>query len=220
MRDIADWTAASVPLETMEIEIVFLLEPTFYTGDPNDHTQFDDPQYRVALPAPALPRTVESMARTAEAVGHEAALIAYYAEIVRLAREIRSDFNAVSHYFWLRLWLWHSEREESISFPWYDTLSEMRPFFRWLEAEDEHTFFDADQGWELVGAKHDGRVHLRMTDGDDEEYANISVPRAALALAARQVEQRADAVIASLTKAIGFDAWSARRRDDPLADAH
>ena len=220
MRDTADWTAASLPLETMEIEVVFLLEPTFYTGDPNDHTKFDDPQYRVALPMPSFPRVVESMARTAEVLGHEAELLTYYAEILRLARELRGDFNAVSHYFWLRLWLWHSERDDSISFPWYDTLSEMRPFIRWLEAEDERTFFDGDQGWELYGVKRDGRVHLRMTDGENEEFANISVPRAPLALAARQVEQRADAIVASLTREIGFDAWSARRHDNPLASAH
>lgn len=220
MHDIADWTAASVSLETMEIEVVFLLEPTFYTGDPNDSAQLQDPRYQVALPIPSFPRVVESMARTAEVVGHEHELLAYYAEIVRRQRESRGDFNAISHYFWLRLWLWHPQREASISFPWYDTLSEMRTFFRWLDVEDQRTFRDIDQGWELFGAKRDGRIHLRMTDGDDEEYANISVPRIALSHAAQQVEDRAAAIVAYLSREIGFDAWTERRRDDPLAATH
>ena len=58
MHDIADWTAASVSLETMEIEVVFLLEPTFYTGDPNDSAQLQDPRHQVALPIPSFPRVV------------------------------------------------------------------------------------------------------------------------------------------------------------------
>jgi hypothetical protein len=218
MHDTPEWLAASVPIDTMNVEICFLLNPDFYIGDSNDHTQFDDPAYREPLVLPTFPRVIDRIARSSEIVGHEQELLKYYASILRRQRERGGGYNDIRHYFWVRLWLWNDEHALDISFPWYDTLSEMRPFFRWLDTDDDGAFSDVEQSWEVEGLTQGELVHLRQGNPDEgEHYANITTPRLALALAAQQAEDRAASIVAQLSREVGFDAWTTYRSDDPLA---
>ena len=217
-QDTAEWLADSVQIDTINVEICFLLNPDFYIGDANDPAQFNDPTYREPLVLPTFPRLVDRIARSSEVVGHEQELLKYYARILRRQRERGGGYNDIRHYFWVRLWLWNDEHALDISFPWYDTLSEMRPFFRWLDTDEDGVFMDIEQSWELEGLTQGELVYLRQGNSDEgEHYVNIATSRLALALAAQQAEDRATAIVAQLSREVGFDAWTTYRRDDPLA---
>jgi hypothetical protein len=185
-------------LSTMEVEICFLLQDSL-NSEP--------------LTPPDIARNTASMVRSAEAVGHEAELAAYYAQALQLARKQGLGFDQIRHHFWLRLWLWNSEANVHISFPWYDTLSEMDPVLTALSTlAPGQTFHDIDQGWEIELSARDTLIHIRHGNPDDEDgtpQTEVSVPRAALSDQIASLRARTLGLIAHLSGALGCDVWSA-----------
>jgi hypothetical protein len=216
--DHADWMNESKPIETLDVWIGFLLNDSFYTGDPNDRAELRDPAYRQPLVLPDfLPASEREAASTAVA-GHELALATYYKRLVEQAVQYNKGFDETSSCFWMRLALWNAQENVRISFPWYDTLSEMQTFIEWLEgAPDSDTFCDVEQGWQLDGYLLDGHVYLCETDPDSPDdkttRVNVVTPRAALRDAAKQVERQTTQIINCLTAELGTDVWTHYSRD-------
>lgn len=204
-----DWTNESSALSGLEVEICFLLDEQFYTGDPNNAEQLNDPKFKVPLELPDFPRVVPTMVRTTEALPHLDALIRYYRILIEKGLAVGRNFNELRHYFWTRLWFWNTEEEGYISFPWYDSLSEMQQFFSWLKTGPEAAYHDGDQGWELQAVRKGDRLYFRQLDPDvGEELANLSVPFEPFLEAAVATESRALEVVAALSAGIGADVWT------------
>lgn len=154
------------------------------------------------------------MARTSEAIENTNALVSYYKNIIEKSEALSKPFNEIRQYFWLRLWFWNTGEDVHISFPWYDSLSEMQQFFTWLKNNPEEPYIDMDQGWQIEAIRYGENLHVRQIDpDDDEEYANVSVPFEVFRGKAKEVEKRAQSIIADLSKELGVDVWSKYLRD-------
>jgi len=210
-----DWINNSKNIEDLEIEICFQLQEDFYTGDPNNHEQFQDEKYLEAVELPSFDRAVVTMARTSEAFQCVDDLAAYNRNIIERAEVLNKSFNEIRQYFWLRLWFWNTEEDVHISFPWYDSLSEMQQFFTWLKGKSAtEPYVDMDQGWQIEAIRSGDCLYIRQIDpDDDEEYANISVPFEAFMKVANDVEERAIEIISSLSNNVGADVWSKYLQD-------
>jgi hypothetical protein len=212
----ANWWESSRHISALQVEICFPLAETFYTGDPNNLTQFHDPKFQQPLDMPDFPRHVHVLARSAEVSSHEDALADYYLQIARLAKQHGQDFNTIRHYFWLRLWLWNSDEDVHIGFPWYDSVDEFSHFFAGLRQDTTGVLYsDMDQGWELNVWQDDNILHFQQRDPDDDvEYINVRVARDQLIPQLDVVEARTQKMIRHLSEKLGADVWSAYVKED------
>lgn len=206
-----DWLQQARIIESAEIEVCFLLFDQFYFG-PDRHECFDDPKYQAALNHPDIPRVEPSMVRSSEILGEEQKLAAYYKHVLQLAKQHKKKRHEISQYFWLRLWVWNTESEFHIGFPWYDTFSEMVPFLTAIGSKDDgQVFWDADQGWEFEAHQMDQHLYLRLHDPDsDETIETAKLACEPLADRASEVLARTRQAIKTLKKAVGKDYWSKR----------
>jgi hypothetical protein len=211
------WFAEAVDVPSLEAEVCFLLKSEVYHGpdqpsDPSDLKRLVEP-----LPTPVIPRFAPSMVRTAEAVGHEAQLASHYREVVRIARKHRRPFNAIRHHFWLRFWLWDTERKIYVCFPWYDSFSEIEHFMDALAKGGSGLLFhDQDQGWEMEVHSLHGNFYFRERDPDaDETRSIVCVPRDSLLATLASLRGRTAGLIEHLSAALGADVWSSYVRNEP-----
>ena len=119
------WLSETRTVPSLRAEVCFQLQETFYYGPDRFSDISDRERLADKLTPPKIQLAVPSLVRTSEALGHERELAAYYEQIVRMARRHKRPFNSIRQYFWLRLWLWNTEHEAHISFPWYDSFSEI-----------------------------------------------------------------------------------------------
>lgn len=210
-----DWVKNSRKIKDLDVEICFQLQDNFYVGDPNSHEQLQDEKYREPIELPPFERVVESMARTSESIENIDELVSYYKTIIEKAEALNKSFNEIRQYFWLRLWFWNTEEDIHISFPWYDSLSEMQQFTTWLKADPEkEAYIDMDQGWQIEAIRSGEYLYIRQTDPDyDEEHASISIPFEIFTKAISEVEVRAIEIILSLSSSVGADVWSKYLQD-------
>ncbi len=195
------WLKTAKKIDTIEVEICFLLRNAF------------EEEKVEPLPSLATPRDVLSMVRTSEIESNVDELARYYANVVYWARHHNLPFNRIRSYFWMRLWLWNSEEEVSVGFPWYDTLCEMERFFDALETqEDGEVYNDIDQGWEFVAYKAKDDLVLLERDSenpdDSESQVLIRVSHEMLLQKVRPLRERAKRIIEQLTHAVGHDCWT------------
>jgi hypothetical protein len=211
-----NWWESSRHISTLQVEICFLLAENFYTGDPYNLTQFHDPSFQLALEMPNFPRHVHILARSEEVVSYEDALANYYLQIARLAKQHGQDFNTIRHYFWLRLWLWNTDEDVHIGFPWYDSLDEFSNFFAGLRQTRAGILYsDMDEGWELSVWQDNNSLHFQQRDPDDDiEYVNVRVARDQIIAQLDIVETRTQKIIAHLSEKLGADVWSAYVKED------
>ncbi|WP_156480573.1 hypothetical protein [Aquipseudomonas alcaligenes] len=209
-----DWVKQSKNIDYLDLEVCFQLHDNFYIGDPNSHEQLQDEKYRETVKLPPFERVVPTMARTSEAIGHTNELASYYKNLIEKSVGRNKPFNEIRQYFWLRLWFWNTEEDVHVSFPWYDSLSEMQQLFSWLKGHPEEPYIDMDQGWQIEAVRIGENVHIRQSDPDcDEEYANVSVPFEVFFNKANEVENRAQQIITNLSKELGVDVWSKYLQD-------
>ncbi|WP_157500117.1 hypothetical protein [Lysobacter sp. Root983] len=204
-------------LDSLEPEICFLIRDDFYYG-PDRHADLSERKLVEKLIPPMLRQEFASIVRTTEARGHEKELADYYWQIVSAARRHAKDFNHVRHYFWMRLWLSNAAEKLSISFPWYDSLSEMRRFSDAIATDAVgDLYWDEDQGWRLDVKGTDDRllIHQRDPDSDDTGLL-VSVPRGMFLRKMTEAMQDATAIVARLTQEMGADVWTAYVRDAPV----
>ena len=201
------WCNKSLAIDNLNVEIMFLLQDKFTSGG-----------CEVQLKSPVFQRVVESMARTCEVSDNESELILYYKSIIGHAIEQQLSFNEIRHYFWLRLWLWNSDKDIHISFPWYDNLSLMVDFFSWLKYKSHQTdFYDSDQGWSIEASLIEGFLYIRQSDGEEEEIYNIVVSYEPLIDSINIVERRAMKIIRLLSQECGDDVWTTYKWDAELS---
>ncbi len=205
------WFSDAKRISSLEVEICFLLKDDFYYG-PDSHPEVSERREVEPLPRLSIPRLVPSMVRSSEATGHENELADYYRAVVRVAQSHRKTFNEIRQYFWLRLWLWNAEQKVHISFPWYDTYSEMDRFLTAVSSKSEgQVFWDADQCWELEMHVFDDELFARLRNPDDDEtHALIRLPSQALLANIPPLRTRTESIIRYLSSAIGRDLWTSR----------
>ena len=157
-----------------------------------------------------IDRRVASMVRTSEALGNEQKLATYYLNLIRIARKHGKTFNEIRHYFWLRFWLWNSDENVQIPFPWYDTLLEIGQFLDDVAQKAEgQVYWDIDQGWELEVCVFGGELFLQFQNPDDDEvYARLRVPREKAIASIQTLREHAESIIQSLSNVIGRDLWT------------
>lgn len=203
------WFADATRVATLEAEVCFLLHEDFYFG-PDSFPEISERKEVERLPLPNITRHVPSMVRTSEAIGHESELATYYQAVLSIARSHRRRFNDIRQYFWLRLWLWNTEQQIHIPFPWYDSYSEIS---RFLEAAttsaDGQVFCDVDQGWELEVQASGGDFFCRHRNPDDDEtLAVVRMPAEVLIACVQPLRDRTEAIIQRLSSAVGRDLWT------------
>lgn len=211
------WFSEAIHIPSLEVEICFLLQDEFYHGPDRLADFAERPKYLERLEGPDLQRLVPSMVRTAEAVGNELALAAYYQQIVALARKHGLAFNSYRQYFWMRLWLWNTEHQAHISFPWYDSFSEIDRFLdKLVTVHDGLVDHDRDQGWEMETYAHQGMLCFRQRDPDaDATHLAICVPRQELVASVAALRDRTRKILANLASKLGADVWTSYVRSEP-----
>ena len=203
------WFADAKRISSLDAEICFLIQDDFYYG-PDSYPEVSERREVGPLPNPNIPRHVASMVRSAEAIGHEVQLIEYYRSVLQIAQSHQKMFNDIRQYFWLRFWLWNTEQKVHISFPWYDTFSEIDRFLSSVtNKSDGQIFWDADQGWELEMHAYSGECFARLRNPDDDEtHAIVRLPSDALIAHLQALRTRTESIIQSLSSAIGRDLWT------------
>lgn len=203
------WTLEAKELSTLEAEICFLLKKEFYYG-PDRHTEIVSGKYMQPLTLPSFSRKVELLARTSEIISNESTLADYYLQVINIAQKHKKPFNNYRHIFWIRLWLWNTDASIHISFPWYDSQSEIDGFIdSVITTESGQVYWDADQGWELEVIAENGFLYIRHgSPEDDETYSAIKVPRDVVVSQLINVQNRSKSIISYLSQSIGADLWS------------
>lgn len=205
------WFTEAKRISSLEAEVCFLIQDDFYFG-PDSFSDVSERKEIEPLPAPAIPRHVPSMVRSSEAIGHESELADYYRSVLRVARSHGKSFNEIQHYFSIRFWLWNTEQQIHISFPWYDTFSEIDRFFVDVSSDsDGQVFWDVDQGWELEVHSCNGEYFFRLRNPDDDEtYAIATVPVDALLSVIQPLRSRTESIIRTLSTSVGRDLWTSQ----------
>jgi hypothetical protein len=211
------WISEAKPVSLLNAELCFLLKEDFYFG-PDRHAGVDTSAFTQRLSLPSFPRSAPSMVLMSELDGREDELSAYYQQVVELAIHHGLNFNSIRHHFWVRLWMWNSEEDVDVSFPWYDSYSEVARFLNALLAvESGEVDYDIEQGWEMEVEAYAGHVYIRQRNPDDDEtYMCIRVPRDELVLQVQQVMARSINTIMLLTEAMGEDVWTSYVRSEPV----
>jgi hypothetical protein len=211
------WFSEAKTVPSLQAEVCFPIQETFYYGPDRSYDISERERLAEKLIPPGIQLAAPSLVRTSEALGQERELAAYYQQIVRMAQHHKRPFNSIRQYFWLRLWLWNTEHEVHVSFPWYDSLSEIDRFLAALvETESGLVDHDVDQGWELQTYAHEGLIYFQQRDPDaDETQLIVCVPRAGFVDHVMQLRERAKGVIAQLSSALGADVWTSFLGTEP-----
>lgn len=195
------WFADAQPIDSLEPDIAFQLRDEIQTAS------YRPPE---PLALPSFARAERLRVRSAEALGHEAELAAYYRGVVALARQHGLPFDQVRQHFWIDLRLDNDAADVHLSFPWYDTFAAIDHVLRALEGTDEGLVYDdEDQGWAVEIWARSGKLYLREHDpyGDEPGLA-VTLPRAGLQARIAPLRARTQALIAALAKEVGADVWT------------
>lgn len=202
------WTQQTAFCAQAEFAFCFLIREHFYTGDPNDSEQVSRMQeLSVPLYVPCNNRQI--IMDTGTALAHFDQLVAYYEDILRLTR--LHQYKLQAHYFWARpVILDRAENQALVSFPWYDTVSELDQLCQNLQKTTEgRCFYDADQGWSLEIEHYNNRLFIQECDPDEGEiYCLLSMDRQPIVEQVQQVQEQAHQVVAQLVKHFHKDYWS------------
>ncbi|MFJ2990137.1 hypothetical protein ACIPF8_19905 [Collimonas sp. NPDC087041] len=211
------WFSEAKSVSMLNAELCFLLKDELYFG-PDRYIDADRSKFTQSLDLPSIPRQQPTMVCTNELIGHEDELSAYYKQVVKFAVHHGLTFNSIRHHFWLRFRLWNGEDNIHVSFPWYDSYSEISRFLNaLLSVESGEIDYDIDQGWEMEADAYEDYVYLRQRDPDhDETHTCIRVPRGELVVQARQIMERSVKIINRLSDLMGEDVWTSYVRSEPV----
>jgi len=204
------WFESTRLVERATVEIAFLLAPTLYYG-PDSHPAVSERKEVEPLRIPQFERAQPSVATSHEALGHIDELVAYYRDVILKANKHRLPFERVRSHFWLRLGVFNSEENLHLSFPWYDTISEMEPILQSFAdpGVEGELFWDRDQCWELQVIAQGQLLYIREWDPDYEEtHVLAKIPRGALAVASADALKRARLIVSELARGVGVDVWT------------
>lgn len=215
MSKYPNWIKSATPAQDIDVSISFLINPTFYIGNPNSFTDLNKPEFNIPIEASSKLSTDKwvSISTLSKHPENIEIVIEYYRQVINLAKSNHKKFKEVAHYFWIRLALFGHEVE--ISFPWYDKFSEVRSFLEWLESPSSNsTFLDIEQGWQVEGFIQGNILYLQESDSDSEEiHLTISTALAPLAVKASKSIKKTESIIKSLTEALGDDVWTSYKSE-------
>ena len=205
-----DWIERAVAVESVTVDVAFVLSETLYFGPPNSVSGEEWRTMQAPIHQPAVPRH-GSYALTTDLAEAPAELIAYYADVFRQAVTHRVELKHGHPAFWMRPVLFTTE-DRVIHFAWHDTLSEARRFLQALcSSADDTLFDDVEQHWGLhVWARGD-TLYFRYYDFDsDEDHPGgvIHTSRAAVQHQAQIALARATELVHMLVAHFGVDYWS------------
>lgn len=203
------WFSIAKPLTQLEAHIYFVLSDSFYYK-PDRRPKQAENRLEHPLTLPRICRKEEYRVRTAEVLGHEEELAAYYMQIVKIMQRHPRKFRDVSQYFWLGLELLNDVENIRISFPWYDTLADMDRFLLALPSLNEQEYFsDEEQSWEINVFAHHDLFYIREGNPDDAEATVIiSIPKNTLLSQIAPLRAQANQVISRLSEVLGADVWT------------
>jgi hypothetical protein len=198
---VESWFADAKPVNALEPEIAFHL---------SEELQAVAYQRPEPLVLPSFSRAERLEVRSAELIGHEAELAAYYRQIVDIARRHGLKLSQVRQYFWLDLRFDNEEAGVRLSFPWYDTFAAMDHVLQALAGTDEGLIYtDMDQGWEFDAWARGGTLYIREGDPDSDAPAfAVTLPRAGLRDRIVALRTRTQTLIGALAKELGADVWT------------
>jgi len=206
--DRPEWIPRAVPLETVYLDVGFLVSKDFYYGPENDFTPEQYQGLRNPLYQPQLKRYGDFV--LSEAIESSAAeLIRYYQDVLLHIDRYHKNVKQQGSYFWMRPILYSSGVFAGAS-PWYDTWEEATSLLVALTSTEEgEVFWDYDQGWQFEVFAEADRIYLRDSDPDyGEERYVIAVDRSNLAAQASEVRRRGSRVLQELVAGIGRDFWT------------
>jgi len=208
-----DRNASSELVTDLTTEICYQINESFFIGNPNDPSEFQNTELNVALTPLKIDRKTNEIVTTKEVLGKELQLFEYYKSIIELKDKHQKTYNEIHHLFWLRLWIYSSKERIYISFPWYDTLNEFKRFFRVFDKDSTgKVFYDVDQGWELEIQADNDFYYIKQTNPDENDLViqNIKTSKIALKNTIAALEKTIDGQIEKLTQLAGVDLWTDR----------
>lgn len=211
------WFSEAKSVAVLDSELCFLLKDDFYFG-PDRYVGKDRSKFMHTLSLPNITRAQSFMISTAELAGHEHELAEYYEQVVASAIRHKLPFNSIRHYFWVRFSLWNTGEDVHISFPWYDSYSEIEHFMDALISVDSGlVHHDIDQGWEMEIYAHEGNIYIKQSDPETETtHICICVRRLELVLRLQQIMVRSRKSIQALAASLGQDVWTSYVRTEPV----
>jgi len=208
-----DWTKSSILISDLETEVCYQTNDSFFIGNPNDQSQFQNTDFNVSIKLPQIDRKTKGIVTTQEVLGNEVQLSEYYKSILDHKKKHKKTYNELHHLFWLRLWIWNSVEKVYISFPWYDTVNEFKSFFRVFDDnKNGQIFHDIDQGWQLEIQADNDFYYIRQTNPEEDDLVlqNIKTDKVSLRNSIKELEKKINAQIEKLTELTGIDLWTDR----------
>ena len=206
------WIKDCEPLDFLNIDVCFCIFEDFYYG-PSDAISIAEHKQTTALPSVTNKSATTFNFRTLKAEENTEKLLAYYREILRLAKNYGKKDLEISQYFWVKLSFWRGELNISMDFPWYDTLDEIAPLLEKIDStEDGVLLHDEDMGWEAEIVAKDGFIYAREGDPETGDINILhKIPRGPMAKDCREALERARALIGWLSDNIGDLYWTKTR---------
>ena len=207
------WTESSRLINDLETEMCYQLSDRFFIGNPLNSKELHDEDLFIKIDFPSFERKVIQIARTSEVQNNEVQLSNYYKNILNKAGNYGKSYLLIHHYFWIRLWFWQTEKDAYISFPWYDTIDEIRNFFSAFKTKSTGDLFhDMDQNWEIEVAADNDYYYIKQTDPGQAGLLieNLKIEKKRMEMNIQNLEDRIDNQIKLLTGYVGIDLWSNR----------
>ncbi|MCU0390342.1 MAG: hypothetical protein MUE81_04430, partial [Thermoflexibacter sp.] len=116
-------------------------------------------------------------------------------------------------YFWIRPIIKNLDNGNILaSFPWYDTLQEIRYLCNGLiNNEEGEIFYDRDQSWEIIVESYEGKLFIKESDPDyDETFCCIWVDRQEMMAQVKTVLEKTELIVSQLAKHFGVNHWEKR----------
>lgn len=223
MTMIPDWTRRATRIEDVTVEIGFLVSPDFYFGPENRFTEEQWESMREPLYAPAadiyVPPPGRGCARyllTQTLENSTGELIAYYADVLRLAEKHRKKLIRQRHYFEICPILYSRNGEFELRWFYHNSWEEAALTLQGLEQRGDGLLDDSiEQGWELEVVGEGDRLFVRVTNpdaepGEAEESECVRCDRPSLIRQIGPLRERTRRIRAALNAAFSVDYWSLR----------
>lgn len=206
-----EWLSKTEAKQFVSIDIGFLIIPAFYTGDENNSEQIQDAKFRTPLYAPKI-KLYGGYALTTEIEKKLSELILYYRDVLKHFESYRKDAIDSLRYFWLRPLIFKIG-DFSITFPWYDTVSESERFFESIsKTRQGEIFHDRDQNWELTVFAKENRLYFWVKDPDyGEDFNLLNFDRREIVAEVAQSLLRTKNIVSELSREFGKDFWTKPR---------